>query len=740
MVRVALPMKVYLAVAAVLVSAGCQAVETTTLLGPSSTKCAITLPGSLPVVDAAGGAGTFTITAASECVWKATSETPWITITSGADGQGTGVVHYTASANPTALTRRGTVLISDSRLEFSQAGAPCRYDISPAGESFDAAGGEATVTVAALEGCQWSATSQAPWLSIVAGGSGTGHGTVRYRAAQNTGAARSGTLIIADRTFAVAQGATGATPQPCVLTIDRSEHSVSAAGGEDTVVVTGPPGCAWAATSHDAWITVISGPSGSGTGSVRLSIAPNPAGAARVGLVTIAGHTYRVTQAGTTTSTCAYSIAPTGQSAPAAGGTGTIAVSSASSCAWTAASQVSWITTTSGATGSGTGTVGLAIAPNTGAERTGQVVVAGHTYTVTQQAAAPPPVTCTYSIDPTGQSAPAAGGTGTIAVSSASSCAWTAASQVPWITITSGATGSGAGTVGLAIAPNTGAERTGQVVVAGHTYTVTQQAAAPPPVTCTYSIDATHLSAPATGATSVVGVNAPGHCNWTATSEAGWISITSGASGSGSGSVHLSVAPNPGSARSGLVTIAGQTYTVEQAAAPVSCSYTLGSTTYSAAAAGGAASVGVTTTAGCGWTATSQANWITVQGGAAGSGSGTVELSIAPNSAEERSGTVTIAGQTFTVTQAAAACTFALNPTTQEVKVPGGEFTVAVTTQPWCTWQATTADTWIQFTSAPTGTGSGVLGYAVGHSPVSRLGTITISGQTLTVDQTKGPS
>jgi hypothetical protein len=465
--------KVCLAVAALLASVGCHAVETTTVLGPSSAKCAITLPASLPVVDAAGGPGTFTITAASECVWKATSETVWITITSGADGQGTGVVHFTASENPTALTRWGAVLISDSRLELSQAGAPCRYDLTPPGESFGAAGGEGAVTVAALEGCQWSAASQAPWLSIIGGASGTGHGTVRYRAAQNTGAARSGTLTIADRTFAVDQSATGTAPQPCVLTIDRSEHSASAAGGEHTVVVTGPPGCAWAATSHEAWITVISGPSGSGTGSVRLSIAPNTAGAARVGLVTIAGHTYRVTQAGATASTCSYTI------------------------------------------------------------------------------------------DATGQSAPAAGGTGTIAVSSASGCAWTAASQVPWITITSGATGSG---------------------------------------------------------------------------------------------------------------------------------------------------------------------------------SGAVQLSIAPNSAGERSGTVTIAGQTFTVTQAAAACTFALDPTTQEVKVPGGEFSVAVTTQPGCTWQATTADTWIEFTSAPTGTGSGVLGYKVGHSSVSRLGTIAISGQTLTVDQTKGPS
>jgi hypothetical protein len=64
------------------------------------------------------------------------------------------------------------------------------------------------------------------------------------------------------------------------------------------------------------------------------------------------------------------------------------------------------------------------------------------------------------------------------------------------------------------------------------------------------------------------------------------------------------------------------------------------------------ARVTVTASAGCNWTATSNVSWITITSGSSGSGSGTVNYSVAANtSASARTGTLTIAGQTFTVTQ-----------------------------------------------------------------------------------------
>ena len=56
---------------------------------------------------------------------------------------------------------------------------------------------------------------------------------------------------------------------------------------------------------------------------------------------------------------------------------------------------------------------------------------------------------------------------------------------------------------------------------------------------------------------------ASGPCNWTAVSNASWITITSPASGNGNGTVTYSVARTT-TRRSGTMTIAGRTFTVTQ--------------------------------------------------------------------------------------------------------------------------------------------------------------------------------
>lgn len=96
----------------------------------------------------------------------------------------------------------------------------------------------------------------------------------------------------------------------------------------------------------------------------------------------------------------------------------------------------------------------------------------------------------------------------------------------------------------------------------------------------------------------------------------------------------------------------------------VTCTFTLSSTGQSFSSAGGTGTVNVNTSSGCGWTATSNSNFISITAGATGTGPGSVSYSVAANSGAGRSGTLTIAGQTFTVNQGVAA--------------PGG---LAITTQ-----------------------------------------------------------
>lgn len=90
-------------------------------------------------------------------------------------------------------------------------GSSCTYSISPSSASPTAAATTGTVTVTAGTGCAWTATSGAAWLTITSGASGSGNGTVGYSVAANTGAARSGTMTIAGRTFTVNQA--GATTE-----------------------------------------------------------------------------------------------------------------------------------------------------------------------------------------------------------------------------------------------------------------------------------------------------------------------------------------------------------------------------------------------------------------------------------------------------------------------------------------------------------------------------------------------
>jgi hypothetical protein len=85
---------------------------------------------------------------------------------------------------------------------------------------------------------------------------------------------------------------------------------------------------------------------------------------------------------------------------------------------------------------------------------------------------------CTYSLSPYADGFASTNALGVVTVSpTSSSCSWTAVSNDSWITITSGSSGIGSGTVSYSIAANTtGSSRTGTITIGGQTFTVTQTA------------------------------------------------------------------------------------------------------------------------------------------------------------------------------------------------------------------------------------------------------------------------
>lgn len=95
----------------------------------------------------------------------------------------------------------------------------------------------------------------------------------------------------------------------------------------------------------------------------------------------------------------------------------------------------------------------------------------------------------------------------------------------------------------------------------------------------------------------------------------------------------------------------------------VACTYTVAPATQAFAANGGAGLVNITTASGCAWTATSSQPWI-LAAQATGTGSGVLNYLISANAGAARSGTLTIAGQTLTISQSGTTGTLPLTITT----------------------------------------------------------------------------
>ena len=91
-----------------------------------------------------------------------------------------------------------------------------------------------------------------------------------------------------------------------------------------------------------------------------------------------------------------------------------------------------------------------------------------------------PPPTCTYSLSPVNAMYPSLGGTGNITLTSVSGCPWAATSNVPWLVITSAASGTGSSTINYSVGTNTTASgRSGTVTIALQTFTVNQYGLSP---------------------------------------------------------------------------------------------------------------------------------------------------------------------------------------------------------------------------------------------------------------------
>ena len=180
------------------------------------------------------------------------------------------------------------------------------------------------------------------------------------------------------------------------------------------------------------------------------------------------------------------------------------------------------------------------------------------------------------------------------------------------------------------------------------------------------------------------------------------------------------------------------TYVGSSVSVVLQCGFSLGSSAANFSDTGGGGFVSLTASnAACAWSLVNTNPWISITSATNGTGSATVNYLVDANpNPLGRTGTVVIAGQTFTVTQSGVTCTYALTPTNVAHSSAGGTGSVSIATGASCAWTVRTTNDWIQFTSPTNGTGHGSFNYALlANWNTARTGTVTVAGQTLRVTQ-----
>jgi hypothetical protein len=123
--------------------------------------------------------------------------------------------NYDAPREGIAMVRWPTPTAGQN-VRVSQAG--CRYSVSKSVIAFAAAGGAGGFDVlqesepnscggALQDACVWSAIADVPWITITTTMPRSGDSPVAFTVAANSGAARSGTITIRDKTVRIDQAA-----------------------------------------------------------------------------------------------------------------------------------------------------------------------------------------------------------------------------------------------------------------------------------------------------------------------------------------------------------------------------------------------------------------------------------------------------------------------------------------------------------------------------------------------------
>jgi len=158
----------------------------------------------------------------------------------------------------------------------------------------------------------------------------------------------------------------------CDYTLDPYTAVYDAAGDSGkTVSVDTTSGCNWTASSNaSSWLKIKDGSNGVGDGTVTYDVDPTNSTSERTGTITIAS-----TIAGTNSKlfvevvqkgVCPFTVNPTSRTVSYSAGSGSISLNMTGNCSWSASRSATWLTITSGASGTGSGAINYSYTGNGG--------------------------------------------------------------------------------------------------------------------------------------------------------------------------------------------------------------------------------------------------------------------------------------------------------------------------------------------------------------------------------------
>jgi CSLREA domain-containing protein len=184
--------------------------------------------------------------------------------------------------------------------EFSQCrqvGPACTYSISSSSQFFSSRGGTGAVNISTSPGCRWAVTLEVSWITLTSPAIGSGSDIITFEVRENlTALPRQGVISIATERLTITQEK-GSGPT-CSLFISPTSQTFSAAGGAGMFDVFASSSCVWRVTSNVSWITISGDGLVSGFDTVMYTVAPNPSGISRSGVIRVGGRSFSVKQTG----------------------------------------------------------------------------------------------------------------------------------------------------------------------------------------------------------------------------------------------------------------------------------------------------------------------------------------------------------------------------------------------------------------------------------------------------------